>query len=103
MPEIPRGNRPLSPFMIGPYYRLQWTSATSLLTRITGNALIVAVVLTILVGASRVYLGVHYPSDVIAGWCLGSAWALLCWGATLWLQARGKVEPPAAVPTPKAQ
>lgn len=58
--------------------------------------LVVAVVLTILVGLSRVYLGVHFPSDVLAGWCLGSAWALLCWGATLWLQGRGKVEPPAA-------
>ena len=56
--------------------------------------LAVAVLLTILVGISRVYLGVHYPSDVIAGWCVGSAWALLCWAATLWLQARGKIEQP---------
>lgn len=40
MPDIPRGNRPLSPFMLGPHYRLQWTSVTSILTRITGNALI---------------------------------------------------------------
>ncbi len=36
-----------------------------------------AVVLTMLVGTSRVLLGVHYPSDVIAGWALGAAWALL--------------------------
>jgi undecaprenyl-diphosphatase len=38
-----------------------------------------AVSITFVVGASRVYLGVHWPSDVIGGWCLGSAWALLCW------------------------
>jgi undecaprenyl-diphosphatase len=48
----------------------------------------VAVVLTVLTGLSRVYLGVHYPSDVLAGWCVGSAWAILCWAAALWLQRR---------------
>lgn len=47
MPDIPRGNRPLSPFMLGPYYRLQWTSFSSILTRITGNALIVGAVLVV--------------------------------------------------------
>ena len=48
----------------------------------------VAVLLTVLTGLSRVYLGVHYPSDVLAGWCVGSAWAILCWAAALWLQRR---------------
>lgn len=50
----------------------------------------VAVALTALVGVSRVYLGVHYPTDVLAGWSLGTAWALLCAMAFRLVDARGK-------------
>jgi undecaprenyl-diphosphatase len=41
--------------------------------------LALAVLTTALVGVSRLYLGVHWPSDVLAGWCIGAAWAMLCW------------------------
>jgi undecaprenyl-diphosphatase len=64
------------------------------LPRLKAFLLGLAVFLTILVGLSRVYLGVHWPSDVLAGWCVGAAWASLCWFVALQLQRRGQVEPP---------
>ena len=50
-----------------------------------------AMLTTVLVGTSRVYLGVHWPSDVLAGWCAGFAWAMLCWLAARLLQRRKMV------------
>lgn len=52
----------------------------------------VAMLATVMIGLSRVYLGVHYPTDVLAGWSLGLAWATVCWLTARYLQRRGAVE-----------
>jgi undecaprenyl-diphosphatase len=61
-------------------------------SRIGRYFVIVAALLTILIGISRVYLGVHYPTDVLGGWCVGAAWALGCWLLMTWLQPGERVE-----------
>ncbi|HPX89102.1 MAG TPA: phosphatase PAP2 family protein [Methylophilaceae bacterium] len=57
----------------------------ALLTRVVSRlwskffVMAVAVLLTGLIGLSRLYLGVHWPSDVLAGWAAGATWALVWW------------------------
>ncbi|MGK7294881.1 MAG: phosphatase PAP2 family protein, partial [Candidatus Wenzhouxiangella sp. M2_3B_020] len=54
--------------------------------------LIVALILTVMVGVSRIHVGVHWPTDVLGGWTVGAAWALLCWSVIRWLQRRRALE-----------
>ena len=54
--------------------------------------LMVCITITLLVGVSRVYLGVHWPTDVLAGWTAGAGWALGCWLLARWLQLHHKIE-----------
>jgi undecaprenyl-diphosphatase len=78
----------------------------AIMTRVAAGARLkayfmgLAVFLTVVVGLSRVYIGVHYATDVLAGWCVGSAWAVLCWIVALRLQRRGQVEASGAAGEP---
>lgn len=55
--------------------------------------LTIAIALTLMIGVSRVYLGVHWPSDVVAGWCVGACWAVACSLAARTLQRGHAIEP----------
>lgn len=91
-PSFPSGHAALS--------AITYLTIAALLSRTTEShrlrlyVMFLAIVLTFMVGVSRVYLGVHYPTDVLAGWCIGAAWALMCWVAMTRLQQAGQVDPP---------
>ena len=56
--------------------------------------LTVAVMLVLAIGCTRVILGVHFPSDVLGGWTLGAAWALMVGLVATSLQRTHKIEEP---------
>lgn len=60
--------------------------------RLKAFILILALFIAALVGFTRVYLGVHWPSDVLAGWAIGVVWAMFTWLVFRWLRQRGAVE-----------
>lgn len=60
--------------------------------RLRAYVVSLAMLLAFAVGASRVYLGVHWPTDVLAGWAAGGAWALACAALAHALARRGAIE-----------
>jgi undecaprenyl-diphosphatase len=60
--------------------------------RTKAYVLTLAALTTVAIGVSRVYLGVHWPTDVLAGWTAGSVWAMICWQVARRLRRRGKIE-----------
>ncbi len=59
--------------------------------RLKAYIFVFSVLLTLVVGFSRVYLGVHWPTDVLAGWAAGATWALMSWIVLRRLQQQGSV------------
>jgi undecaprenyl-diphosphatase len=53
---------------------------------------LVGATFTVLIGLSRVYLGVHYPTDVLGGWCAGIAWSAMSYFIAFWLQRNKSIE-----------
>ncbi|HHY38324.1 MAG TPA: phosphatase PAP2 family protein [Clostridia bacterium] len=74
--SFPSGHATVAAALYGTLGYLGWQASKG---RIARSAWVWGMVfLTIMVGASRVYLGVHYPSDVVAGFALGGIWAIIC-------------------------
>lgn len=95
-PSFPSGHAMLSAVV---YLTLGALVARFARTRtVKTYAMVWAVVAALLVGGSRVYLGVHWPTDVLAGWCLGALWAVGIWLAAWAVERRWK----GAVRTPDA-
>ena len=91
MADVNRGNRPLSPFMIGQYYRPQMTSISSIMVRITGIATLGAAVLVVawLLAAA----GSETAFAVVDGLLRGIVGSILMAGATwaLWYHMLGRL------------
>ncbi|RLL64400.1 succinate dehydrogenase, cytochrome b556 subunit [Paenirhodobacter hankyongi] len=81
MAETKRVERPLSPFMIGPYYRPQMTSMSSILTRITGNALIASALLAVwwLLAATTSPGYFDFVNAIVTSWFGDLVFTLSAW------------------------
>jgi undecaprenyl-diphosphatase len=95
-PSFPSGHALLSAAV---YLSLAIVAARAIpARRVRLYVLAAAATLVALVGLTRIILGVHYPTDVVAGWIIGGLWALLCGLEARTLQRRGTVEPAGIAP-----
>jgi membrane-associated phospholipid phosphatase len=69
--SFPSGHAMISSALIFCIIILLWNTKYRLASIITGA------IIVILIGVSRLYLGVHYPTDVIAGWSVSLVWVLI--------------------------
>jgi undecaprenyl-diphosphatase len=84
--SLPSGHATMSVVVVGTIVVLTWAGRGA-----WARAAMVAAAAAWIgaVGATRVYLGVHWVSDVLAGWAVGAAWLALC--VTVWLRWRARV------------
>jgi membrane-associated phospholipid phosphatase len=84
--SLPSGHATMSTVVIGTIVVLAWSGSSAL----ARAAMVVAAAVWVgAVGATRVYLGVHWISDVFAGWAVGAAWLAVC--VTIWSRLRTRV------------
>ncbi|MCE0766577.1 phosphatase PAP2 family protein [Pseudonocardia kujensis] len=83
--SLPSGHATMSMTVVGALVVLAWPHLTGPLRL---GALLVAAAWIGGIGYSRIYLGVHWFSDVVAGWATGAAWLAVCTGVLLWWRAR---------------
>ncbi|MGI9000099.1 MAG: phosphatase PAP2 family protein [Pseudonocardia sp.] len=86
--SLPSGHATMSIVVVGTLVVLAWAGwgAAARVVMVAAAALWVGAV-----GATRIYLGVHWFSDVLAGWLVGAAWLTLCVTAWRWWQARTRL------------
>lgn len=91
MADVNRGKRPLSPFMIGPYYRPQITSISSIMVRITGIALLGAASLVVwwLLAAATSEISFRFIDGLLRSWFGDLVMFLAAWA--LWYHMLGRL------------